>query len=121
MTLDDALTKLRQACLPEFDGCSVNSVKSTSICGDTPLHIAAIWGDSEMLKALIAAGAALNAKGEQDMTALHYAIEHKHAHCAQVLIDSGCSLTEIERLGLTAKELAEMSTSPAIRELVPRL
>lgn len=91
--MDEALDKLRQACLPEFDGCSINSVASTSICGDMPIHVAAIWGDVEMMKTLIAAGAAINARGEQDMTPLHYAIEHGHADCARLLIASGCSLS----------------------------
>lgn len=39
-----------------------------------PLHIAAAEGDLDAIKALIAAGAAINEQDEQGRTAAHYAI-----------------------------------------------
>jgi uncharacterized protein len=117
MTTDEALARIRDADLPDYFERTVESVNSVSCFGDMPLHIAAIWGDVEMVKALIAGNAPLDVCGEEQMTPLHYAIEHGKLECARILIAAGASLEITERLGLTAAELAAMNEDPSIKNL----
>jgi ankyrin repeat protein len=56
--------------LKEVEGSSLN-VRDESVCA--PIHYAACLETTEVLEALIEAGADLNRRDEHEWTALHYA------------------------------------------------
>jgi len=62
------------------------NIFSINAYGDTILHAAAMQGNIEVVKYLIAAGADLNKQGERGYTALHEAIEQEKYACALYLI-----------------------------------
>lgn len=85
------------------DGALVNSH-----CGDqanTPLHLAASVGTSQILSYLLQNGANSNAADVFGRTALYYASCYGHTECVRLLIDAGCdvnkkaSLQSIGRMG----------------------
>src|SRR5262249_9599321 len=53
----------------------------------TPLHVACRGNNLEIVKLLLAAGADVNAKGDDDRTPLHDAAGNKNAKFAELLID----------------------------------
>lgn len=57
--------------------------------GSTPLHLAAMNGDTSAMKALIAAGADPNARDEIGSTPLHMAAYASRAEHAQILLEAG--------------------------------
>ena len=71
-------------------GANVNAATST---GETPLMTAVRAGSVPVVKALIAAGADVNAKGGgRDQTALHWATAQKQHEIMRVLIDAKADL-----------------------------
>jgi len=79
--------------LPDWLGVENINVFSVNAYGDTLLHAAAIQGDIEVTKYLVAAGVDLNKQGEHGYTALHEAIEQEKYLCALYLIKKGADLT----------------------------
>lgn len=66
--------------------------------GWTPLHIAASAGRDEIVKALIAKGAHVNAVNQNGCTPLHYAAsKNKQEVCLSVLLEVVLLLTEVFR------------------------
>ena len=61
----------------------------TGELGSTPLHLAALNLDSGPLKALIAAGANVNARDKNDATPLHMAAFATRAEHAKLLLQAG--------------------------------
>jgi ankyrin repeat protein len=59
--LDDLLIKIGE--LPGFEAITPLSPQSRNCIGETPLHVAAVWGDTGAIKVLIDAGADINARG----------------------------------------------------------
>ena len=57
--------------------------------GRTPLHLAALKGDSETVKVLISAGADIHALNEEGATPLHLAAESGHSEVVRILIEAG--------------------------------
>jgi ankyrin repeat protein len=60
--------------------------------GKTPLHRAAEAGHEPCLRALLEAGAAVDATDEDSATALLFAAAHSHAACVEILVAAGASL-----------------------------
>ncbi|XP_033751741.1 myotrophin-like [Pecten maximus] len=69
-------------------GVNVNEVVKKR----TLLHMAADYGQIEVLKLLLKSGAEVNATDSYDMTPLLAAIFENHLECVKVLINSGASL-----------------------------
>jgi uncharacterized protein len=65
------------------------TVHSRASDGDTPLHIAALWGDRHATRMLLEAGADVNAKGDMSCTPLHFAVSNNHVQVAEVLLEHG--------------------------------
>ena len=74
--------------------------------GHRPLMRAALAGDTETVKALIAQGADVNAKDDEGRTALMFAVINMHHETAQALLGSGADVNVRANDGGTALMLA---------------
>ncbi len=74
--------------------------------GSTPVHLAATNPDISVLKALIAAGADVNAKDNEGVTPLHLAAYTQRASHAQVLLEAGADPTVKSHAGRDALSMA---------------
>lgn len=93
------------------------TVHSTRSDGDTPLHVACIWGDVGAVELLLAGGAAVNARGEDHVTPLCYAVMFERVRCVERLLQAGATADDANELGYTARERARTSTNPRLRVL----
>ena len=93
--------------LPDFCEVDIENINSCNILGDTPLHIAAQWGDIEMIKQLLDAGAKIDAQGEYGYTPIHLAITQNKEEAAKYLSQRGADLNIATNWGDTAMQLAK--------------
>lgn len=87
-------------------GYSLLSIDAT---GQTALHVAARYGNKEIVKYLIASAPStiLNMRdNERGQTALHKAAAHKRRAICCMLVAGGASLTKQDQNGLTPRHLA---------------
>ncbi|KAH9641952.1 hypothetical protein HF086_011702 [Spodoptera exigua] len=85
------------------------SLLSIDASGQTALHVAARYGNKEIVKYLIACAptAILNMRdNERGQTALHKAAAHKRRAICCMLVAGGASLTRRDHAGLTPRHLA---------------
>jgi hypothetical protein len=83
--------------------------------GITPLMIAVIKGQLEVLRLLLARGAAVDAKQpESGCTVFHYACFHNQPECAAVLARAGCNVGITNHDGATGREMAEAEGHAAV-------
>jgi ankyrin repeat protein len=59
---------------------------------DDDLHLAAVVGDLDKVRQLVAEGFDINAFDEFGKTALHYAVDEEHLEVARLLIRSGADV-----------------------------
>lgn len=109
--------------MPENQGYQFTSVDDTNVNGETPLHIAASWGDVGIGKVLLDAGANPNWPDEHHgNTPLHKAVSSKRSDCVDLLLSRDASpefpnnenlspLALAKRSG-DAKLIAILSSSP---------
>lgn len=100
----DLLDRMRD--LPEFVELNLADVNQAGNFGNTPLHVAATWGDVDAIKLLIEHGARIDAEGEDGLTPLHSAAVQGNAQAVGVLLDHGANAAAAEVHGHTALELA---------------
>jgi ankyrin repeat protein len=89
-------------------------VASRNSGGDNPLHVAAIWGDSEAIALLIRAGADVNSVGDMGYTPLLHAVTYGHLAAVRVLLATGASPHVRSEFGTTAVEKAMLSGNPEL-------
>ena len=77
--------------------------------GWTPLIVAAINGHTAIVKSLLAAGADINARDEDDWTPLMQAAHNGHVDTVKALLQAGAT---------GADEAAKVSTSPDVLKLL---
>jgi uncharacterized protein len=82
------------------------SLDSTSIEGDTPLHVLLWQKDMEGVLALIAAGADVNAVGDMNETPLHIAVRQNMPRAAEALLAAGANPLIKSAFGETARQEA---------------
>ena len=102
----------------EYCDAPLRDVNQRGIFGNTPLKVAAIWGDIDAACLLIDAGADVNAKNGDGYTALHWAAESDDRGMARLLIERGASLRQKNDEGLTPLDLALSSGHDAVAEFL---
>lgn len=107
----------KMADLPAFLGIKLNSVHERGTLGDTPLHIAAIWGDVKVGELLLDAGADPSVPGEYGNTPLHEAVRQNNYEFAKLLLARGASKGVPNDDSLTPADLANMSDDPSLKEM----
>ncbi len=91
---------------PDFASTTSPSVMMRSATDNTPLHIAALRGDTGMVAALLAAGADANAVGERGHTPLHAALVQSNRQVARMLVAAGSALDAMTSDGIAARDMA---------------
>ena len=82
------------------------TVHSRSSEGDTPLHIAALWGDRHAARILLEAGADIDAKGDAGCTPLYFAVMGGHVEVAELLLQRGADPDAESELSSSPRSLA---------------
>ena len=89
--------------------------------GDTPLH-AALWArDDEAARALVDAGANVNAVGEMSETPLHVAVRQENVDLAMYLSERGASWHMVGEFGVSPLDKARGSHDERLRSLAGRV
>ncbi len=81
--------------LPEYLGLDRPDVNTKGGFGNTPLKIAAVWGDIDAIELLVAAGARINERNEDGMTALHHAAAQNHPQAVKNSLRLAHQLTRV--------------------------
>jgi orotate phosphoribosyltransferase len=103
---------------PEWSQSGAVTPLTRSSTGETPLH-AAIWsGEDEAARALIEAGADVNAKGEDDYTPLHAAIAQANVPLARRLTERGASWDAVNAFACSVRDAARRSDVADVRALL---
>ena len=115
MTLQEFLNQLARE--PEWSTAGPVTPATRAITGDTPLH-AAIWTRQfDAARALIDAGADVNAVGEDGYTPLHAAIAQGEVPLARRLTERGASWESVNAFACSVREAARRSDDPSVRAL----
>lgn len=122
MTPYDSLESVLDAVrtVVEFSELPITSIEQKGFFGNTPLIVAAGWGNSDAVRILLDAGANINATGEDRDTALHRAVAVEALDVVQMLIDRGASVEMADAFGDTPRDFAEEAKDLRIRELLQR-
>lgn len=103
--IDEIFKKIET--VADFAGHKIGSVSYTNGFGDTPLHVVSNWGDCQAIKLIVAAGADINARGENGFTPLHCATEQDHPEAIALLLSLGALILQDEN-GDTPQSLASL-------------
>ena len=105
--------------LPEFVslGEEFAGASTRGLFGDTPLHVAAIRGDSRIITLLLDAGAEIDARGEYGHTPLHEAVGQGHIEAVRLLLSRGADAGIRNDWGQTARESAQIGGKHEIESL----
>jgi ankyrin repeat protein len=104
MSLETLLKTIDE--LPAFEAIKPLTVKSKNCLNETPLHVAAIWGDVEAIRLLVGAGADINAAGEHGHTPLQEAVGQHKIEAVKILLELGADPSIKNEWGETAEEIA---------------
>ncbi len=83
-------------------GCRVDAPGNEDCLGMPALSLATVFGNSEVIKLLLEAGANINAQDQTGKTALMHSIQPKKADVLELLIQSHADLNKTDSLGWTA-------------------
>ena len=124
-------TRLHRACSAAVEDvqrvCEVielgwpGSVEARDGGGWTPLVFASAYGHAGIVKALLAAGADVNAANNQGSTVLIFACVHSHLEAARALVASGANVNAVDQVGRTPLKCARGRgghANPAIEALL---
>lgn len=87
-----------------------------SIFGGTPLHVAAAWGQREVVEILLAFGADIEAKIRDEVTPLHEAAWSGHEGVSALLVSKGAKLDifTLASLGLVDRLTLLLDKNPSL-------
>ncbi|KAJ3647655.1 hypothetical protein Zmor_019520 [Zophobas morio] len=113
-----AVQSLAVDCVKEL--LESNAIPNTpQVYSETPLHVAASLGSSEIVALLLSHGAAVNVQsGTDKLTPLHLAAEDGDAQCARLLIDAGAQLSSENHKKQTPLHLAALGQCSETLELL---
>ena len=117
MTLNDVYRKCEKT--GGWYGEEIVSVHQRNYMSDTVLHTVCSWGDPEAVKLVLAAGADVNAKGDQGATPLFNAVMGESAEVVKLLLSAGGDPSlknDYERL--VADYAKNVSASKEIKKLL---
>jgi ankyrin repeat protein len=110
--LSKVLESMRETA--EFDQQPLTGPNDRGNLGNTPLHVAAVWGDVHAITCLLDNGAAIDAIGEFGETALHVAVQMRKPEAVRALLARGASTGIKNELGKTPLQLAQELGSPLV-------
>ena len=84
----------------------------------TPLMVAARYNTSDVVKALVDAGADVNAQDSVENTALRYAITYNTAETVAILVDGGADANVVGKLGVTPSIVVSMRGTPEMGRIL---
>jgi len=105
---------------PGWQGRGAVTVSSRSTSGDTPLHVAMWAQDDQAARALLEAGADVNAPGEDGYTPLHVAVAQNDVALARELVARGALWDKVNEFGSSSRGNALASESPELRALAQK-
>ena len=91
-----------------------SSAKASNAIGQTGLHVAGIWGNFEVGRVLLKAGADVNAQNQFGLTPLFGAVQGDHLEFAKMLIEAGANPRIRASNGKVASDVAS-SRDPVTR------
>jgi ankyrin repeat protein len=104
--------------LMKFDRAGVINVRN-KFTDSTPLQLAAEGGHSEVVKALVRAGASTTDENKAGFTAVHLAAKNGHGQVLEVMRTSGSLRATSKKLGLTPLHIAAFyGQADTVRELL---
>jgi cytohesin len=117
-SLQEVLKRINDA-VDDFASRPATRASDLGAFGDYPLHKVAIWGDIQAAKALLDHGADINARGEDDDTALHRAIAGDHPEMVRFLLSRGADPDLKNRYRHSPRDDATSSKNREIADLIP--
>lgn len=96
-----------------WHGESITSVHQRNYMQDTVLHTVCSWGDAESVAALIAAGADVNARGDQGGTPLFNAVVGRNVEVVKLLLSAGSNPAEKNDYGRLVVDYARNVSAPS--------
>jgi ankyrin repeat protein len=114
-TVQTFLTEI--ADLPDFFGFAPVGIHTRGHFDTTPLHIAAIRGDTDVARRLLDAGAEIDVPAEYGWTALHEAVGQGHRDTVSLLVQRGASLSLVNDDGQSPLALAQILQNSDIERI----
>jgi ankyrin repeat protein len=93
------------------------SVDAREPNGATPLIVAAMFGQADLVRALIGRDASLDARNDDGASAVHVAALFAHSECLSLLLHAGASTALTNNDGLTALDMVLPPWSPEVEGL----
>lgn len=116
-TIDELLQSTSDVLYPADLGARKVTLDSCDCDGDTPLHVLVWREDLDGVRALIEAGAAINAVGDMGSTALYVAVLRKSPSIVEALLRAGADPDIRTGFGDTPRERA-LATGGEISQLL---